>query len=123
MKPNTESACPAAPAPWGYEHPECRGEKALLLFTADLARTIEFHLAGREVGREDMIAAQAGIDALLKRYVTLRAAPYAFEDQTIALRIEIDRRADGAELPYVALDTSPRLEEMIIDAQSNAANG
>jgi hypothetical protein len=123
MNTNTTPASSQAPAPWGYEHPDCRGEAALLLFTADLARTIEVHLAGREVGRDDMIAAQTGVDALLERYVKLRAAPYAFEGQTIVLRIEIDRRADGAELPYVALETSPRLEEMLIDAQSNAANG
>jgi hypothetical protein len=123
MNPNTEPASSATTTLWGYEHPECRGEKALLLFIADLARTIEFHLAGREVGREDMAAAQTGIDALLKRYVALRAAPYAFEGQTIVLRIEIDRRTDGVELPYVALETSPRLEEMLIDAQSNAVNG
>jgi hypothetical protein len=121
---NAPNSSPApAGKPWGYEHPDCRGAAALLFFTDDLARTIENSLSGREVTREDMQAAQDGIDALLQRYIALRAAPHAFEGQSIVLRIEIDRGADGAELPYVALQTSPRLEEMLIEAQNNAGAG
>ncbi len=116
---NTVSASSPS-TPWGYEQPACRGANALLLFTEDLARVIESHLAGRAVERKDVTAAQAGIDDLLARYVALSAHPQAFDDQTITLRIEVDRTADGVEIPYVALATSPILESALIDAQQAA---
>lgn len=112
-----------SPAAWGYERPDCRGETALLYFTTDLGRTIQAHLADRAVTKEDVQAAQLAIDALIQRYVAIEAAPYAFQDQQITLRIEVDRTADGVEVPYVALQTSPRLEDLIIEAQNANPGG
>lgn len=110
-------------AEWGYLHPNCRGEAALAFFTRDLARTIEMHLGGRAVTHEDVAQAQMAIDALLAKYVEIEAAPYAFEDAAIRLRIAVDRAPDGSEMPYVALETSERLESMILDMQERARLG
>ncbi|MYZ43043.1 hypothetical protein [Schauerella aestuarii] len=95
----------------------------MAFFTRDLARTIEQHLGSRSVTHDDVAQAQTAIDALLAKYVEIEAAPYAFEEASIRLRIAVDRAPDGSEMPYVALETSERLESMILDMQERARLG
>lgn len=113
----------STPAPWGHEHPNCRGEAAIAFFTADLARTIESTLSGKSVDASVLADAQRAIDRLLAIYVALRAAPHAFEGQTIKLDVAMQARADGPPFPYVALTTSERLENLIIEMQERERLG
>ena len=111
-------------APWGHQHPNCKGEAAIAFFTADLARTVEEHLTNREIDASVLAEAQRAVDALLRVYVALRAAPHAFADQTVRLSIAMQPRADGGPpMPYVALETSRLLEDMIIDMQEREHTG
>lgn len=58
------------------------------------------------------------------RYVTLRADPHAFEDQTVRLSIALQLRADGGPLmTYVALKTSWLLEDIITEMQERDRTG
>lgn len=117
------SAADNQPAQWGHQHPNCKGEAAIAFFTADLARTVQMHLGEREVTSEILTEAQRAVDALLRIYVALQAAPYAFEGQTIELRLAMQERADAPPFPYVALVTSPRLEDLIIEMQERERTG
>lgn len=108
---------------WGHQHPNCRGEAAIAFFTADLARTIETHLVGKDVDTEILARAQQAVDRLLAIYVALQAAPYAFDEQRITLSIAMQERADGPPFPYVALNTTERLEGLIIDMQERERLG
>ncbi|RYH21746.1 MAG: hypothetical protein EON54_25480 [Alcaligenaceae bacterium] len=111
------------PQPWGHQHVQCKGEAAIAFFTADLARTIEMHLVGKDVDAAVLAQAQQAIDRLLAIYVGLQAAPYAFEGQTITLNVAMQERADGPPFPYVALTTSERLENLIIEMQERERMG
>lgn len=113
----------STPAPWGHELPNCKGEAAIAFFTADLARTIESTLSGKPVNATVLADAQRAIDRLLALYVALRAAPHAFEGQTIKLGVAMQERADSPPIPYVALTTSERLENLIIDMQERERLG
>ncbi len=118
------STAPGADSlPWGHQHPNCKGEAAIAFFTSDLARTIEAHLVGKEVDADVLAQAQQAVDRLLAIYVALQAAPYAFQDQRITLSIAMQERADGPSFPYVALNTSERLEGLIIDMQERERLG
>ena len=108
---------------WGHQHPNCKGEAAIAFFTADLARTVQTHLGDREVTAEILADAQRAVDTLLRIYVALQAAPYAFEGQTIKLSLAMQERADGPPFPYVALATSARLENLIIEMQERERTG
>lgn len=123
--PASESSTPSAAAAtlWGHQHPNCKGEAAIAFFVSDLARTIETHLVGKEVDAEVLSQAQQAVDRLLAIYVALQAAPYAFQDQRITLSIAMQERADGPAFPYVALNTSERLEGLIIDMQERERLG
>ncbi|MEI2416697.1 hypothetical protein V8Z80_10965 [Orrella sp. JC864] len=107
---------------WGYQHPECRGENALVFFTWDLGRVVESALQGRDNLDEALPDAQAAVDGLLREYVARRAAPDAFEGQSIVLRIETDTDEDGDAAPYVALQTTPHLEQLILESQARLQN-
>lgn len=61
--------------------------------------------------------AQKAVDRLLNQYVQIQAYPRAFEGQTITLRLEYDE-ADPDSTPVLALQTSPLLEELILEMQS-----
>lgn len=118
------STAPSTDAPsWGHQHPNCKGEAAIAFFVADLARTIETHLVGKEVDAEVLAQAQQAVDRLLAIYVARQAAPHAFQDQQITLSIAMQKRADGPSFPYVALNTSERLEGLIIDMQQRERLG
>lgn len=112
MNPNpTES--------WGFLHPECFGDKALLFFSWDLAKTIEqqFRLhAGSSVGQQ-LFEAQKAVDRLLKQYVQIQANPAAFDGQSITLQLEQNEN-DAEATPVLALKTSALLEEKILAAQA-----
>ena len=112
-----------APTPWGHQHPHCKGEAAVAFFTADLARTIELHLAQQAVTEETLALAQQAVDRLLRIYVALGAAPHAFDGQSVTLDIAYEPLADGGRAPYVALRTSQRLEDMIIELQERERSG
>ena len=118
-----QSSDASTPAPWGHEHPNCKGEAAIAFFTADLARTIESTLSGIAVDAPVLAEAKSAIDRLLAVYVGLRTAPHAFEGQTIKLNVAIQERADGPPFPYVALTTSERLENLIIEMQERERLG
>jgi hypothetical protein len=100
--------------PWGYEHPNCRGASSFLFFTSDLARVVNQELAGQSLDALALTKAQTAVDALLKKYVDIQAAPAAFVGQRIALRLDT---SDPTGTPHVALEMSPELEDQIIEAQ------
>lgn len=112
-----------AAKPWGHQHPNCKGEAAIAFFTADLSRTVEEHLAHRDVTDEALQDAQRAVDRLLRIYVALQAAPHAFEGQKITLNIAFQTLSDGHKSPYVALETTPTLETMIIEMQEREHTG
>lgn len=103
--------------PWGYDQPDCRGEASLLYFTADLARIVNTHFAGRDVTPALLRDAQRDVDELLARYVGAQAWPSAFDGQRIELSLE-----DGGQgqPSCVALTTTPHLEQLILDMQRRA---
>tara|TARA_R110000851_G_scaffold295568_1_gene450516 strand:+ start:100188 stop:100547 length:360 start_codon:yes stop_codon:yes gene_type:complete len=102
---------------WGFLHPECFGQKALLFFSWDLAKTIEqqFHLHAQSTPEIQLYEAQKAVDRLLKQYQQIQANPDAFEGQHITLQLEEN---DTDEVPVLALHTSPQLEERILAAQA-----
>lgn len=110
MKPvNNES--------WGFLHPECHGQKALMFFSWDLAKTIEqqFKLHTEASLTVQIHEAQKAVDRLLKQYVQIQANPDAFEGQSIKLSLEQDNTDPQASV--LALQTSPHLEALILKAQ------
>ncbi|AIL32775.1 hypothetical protein [Basilea psittacipulmonis] len=107
---------------WGYEHPEVKGPKALLFFTWDLSRTIDnaFRNTTPDQLDDSLKTAQAGIDELLKKYVEIQADPDTFEGQSI--RLQMSETEDTHE-PVIALQTSPELEQKIIELKHYASQG
>ena len=103
---------------WGFLHPECHGPNAVLFFSWDLAQTIEqqFRLHLDAPLSTQLHEAQKAVDRLLNQYVQIQANPEAFEGQSITLRLEIDD--DNPENPILALQTSSRLEELILEMQA-----
>jgi hypothetical protein len=103
---------------WGFLHPECHGHNALLFFSWDLAKTIEqqFKLHAESTLAIQLHEAQKAVDRLLNQYVQIQANPGAFEGQSIKLRLERDD--SSPETPVLALQTSPRLEELILEMQA-----
>lgn len=120
---DSKELTPNTPKPWGHQHPNCNGEAAIAFFTADLSRTIEEHLASREVTEAALAEAQLATNRLLRIYVALKAAPHAFEGQSITLNIAFQTLSDGHQSPYVALNTSPTLEALIIEMQEREQTG
>lgn len=102
---------------WGFLHPECHGMNALMFFSWDLAKTIEqqFELHAHADIEMRVMEAQKAVDRLLKQYVMIQANPGAFEGQEIVLKLEAD--AENPEMPVLALQTTPHLEALIIQAQ------
>ncbi|NLZ09755.1 hypothetical protein [Neopusillimonas aromaticivorans] len=110
---------PSQQESWGFLHPECFGDKALLFFSWDLAKTIEqqFRLHAESSVGTKLYEAQKAVDRLLNQYVQIQANPAAFEGQSIVLQLEQDE--NDAEAPAVlSLKTSPELEEKILAAQA-----
>lgn len=103
---------------WGFQHPECNGHNAILFFSWDLAKTIEqqFNLHADSTLSVQLTEAQKAVDRLLEQYVRVQANPDAFEGQSITLLLERDD-TDASTTPVLALKTSPRLEELILDMQ------
>lgn len=100
--------------PWGYDHPDCRGASAFLFFTSDLARVVNQQLAGQPLDDAALARAQQAVDALMQKYVEVQAAPAAFNGQRIILKLDAGQPDD---VPQVALEMSPELEDQIIEAQ------
>ena len=102
---------------WGFLHPECHGQNALLFFSWDLAKTIEqqFKLHENSPVTIQLFEAQKAVDRLLNQYVQIQANPKAFEGQSITLKFEAPN-AQGT--PVLALQTSPELEALILEMQS-----
>lgn len=86
----------------------------------DLARVINQYFTSGQATQQALDDAQKAVDALLQRYVEIQAAPAAFEQQQIVLRLESEQRADGSMAAQVALQMSPHLENLIIEAQRQA---
>ncbi|MGB3287994.1 MAG: hypothetical protein WBA83_01835 [Burkholderiaceae bacterium] len=103
---------------WGFLHPECHGHNALLFFSWDLAKTIEqqFKLHAESSLATQLHEAQKAVDRLLNQYVQIQANPSAFEGQSITLRLERDDSKSGT--PVLSLQTTPRLEELILEVQA-----
>lgn len=103
---------------WGFLHPECHGQNALLFFSWDLAKTIEqqFKLHADSSIAVQLHEAQKAVDRLLNQYVQIQANPAAFEGQSIKLKLERDQ--DSPETPVLALQTSPYLESLILEMQT-----
>lgn len=107
------------PETWGFLHPECHGQNALLFFSWDLAKTIEqqFKLHAESPLSTQLFEAQKAVDRLLNQYVQIQANPKAFEGQSITLKLEPDS-SDSRGMPVLALQTSPELEALILEMQS-----
>lgn len=105
---------------WGFLHPECHGDNALVFFSSDLARTVNeqfnLHVSLPLEGR--LAEAQKAVDRLLKQYVQIQANPYAFEGQHITLHLQVDSDKPD-EVPVLALETSEHLEALLIKAQAS----
>ncbi|MCY1212120.1 hypothetical protein D9M72_238480 [compost metagenome] len=110
----------ATPDSWGFAHPDCRGAAALLFFMNDLARVVNQYLGQGHLSDEALADAQKAVDALLDRYVEIKAAPEAFDNERIGLALETERGPDGRMGAQVALRMSARLEGLIIEAQRQA---
>ena len=110
MKPDNHES-------WGFLHPECHGQKALIFFSWDLAKTIEqqFQLHTDSSLAIQLHEAQKAVDRLLKQYVQIQANPDAFDGQSIKLSLEQDD--SDPEAAVLALQTSPHLEALILQAQ------
>ncbi|MDY3330905.1 MAG: hypothetical protein SOX43_02980 [Pelistega sp.] len=110
------------PDNWGYEHPDVVGPNALMFFTWDLSKTIE--LAFKEAKEDNLLdfvaPAQESIDALIQKYIDIKADPEVFEGQSIKLRVEQNDQKRGF---LIALQTSEALEEKIIAMQSRTQAG
>ena len=107
------------PQSWGFLHPECHGQNALLFFSWDLAKTIEqqFKLHSQSSADTQLFEAQKAVNRLLNQYVQIQANPKAFEGQSITLKFEQDSpEAEG--VPVLALKTSPELEALILEMQA-----
>lgn len=104
---------------WGFLHPECHGQNALLFFSWDLAKTIEqqFQLHAGSPLSVQLQEAQKAVDRLLKQYVQIQANPTAFEGQSITLHLEESEEAPGEAV--LALETSPHLESLILQVQAD----
>lgn len=115
----TESIPSQTPQPWGFLHPECHGQNALLFFSWDLARAIEeqFKLHAESSLATRLHEAQKAVDRLLKQYVQIQANPQAFEGQSIHLRLDPGDEDNGGT-PVLALETSEHLESLILQAQA-----
>ncbi|NYT57356.1 hypothetical protein H0A65_00300 [Alcaligenaceae bacterium] len=102
---------------WGFLHPECHGQQALMFFSWDLAKTIEqqFQLHTNSSLDVQVYEAQKAVDRLIKQYVQIQANPAAFEGQSIKLTLEEDEADPQASV--LALQTSPHLEALILQAQ------
>lgn len=105
---------------WGFLHPECHGANALLFFSWDLAKVIEQQFAlHADAGLDTRVAeAQKAVDRLLNQYVQIQANPQAFEGQHITLHLQ--QSADKPNEMTLALETTPHLEALIIQAQEQA---
>ncbi|WMD23354.1 hypothetical protein RAS12_13575 [Achromobacter seleniivolatilans] len=106
---------------WGFLQPDCHGAAALLFFMNDLARVVNQYLGQGQLSEESLADAQKAVDALLNRYVQIQAAPEAFDGERIELALETQRQPDGSMGAQVALQMSPRLETLIIEAQRQAS--
>jgi hypothetical protein len=104
---------------WGFLHPECHGQKALMFFSWDLAKTIEqqFTLHAKSSLAVQLFEAQKAVDRLLNQYVQIQANPDAFDGQSIQLELEHDD-SEPDTTPVLALHTSPHLEQLIIEMQA-----
>lgn len=109
------------PDNWGYDHPDVKGPNALMFFTWDLSKTIElaFKDATEDTIEDFVQPAQASIDALIQKYIDIKADPNVFEGQSITLHVE---RNEGRNL-LIALKTSEALEEKIIAMQQRTQAG
>lgn len=116
---NNASASHQEPT-WGFADPECRGAAALLFFTSDLTRVVKQYLGNGQLSDMALADAQKAVDALVQRYIEIEAAPAAFSGQRITLALETEQQADGQQNTYVALQMSPHLEALIIEAQQQA---
>lgn len=105
---------------WGFLHPECHGQNALVFFSWDLAKTIEqqFKLHARATVEVQLYEAQKAVDRLLNQYVQIQANPAAFDGQSIELSLGHD--GSDSDKPVLILKTSPHLEALIIEAQEHA---
>ncbi|NOL49650.1 hypothetical protein [Pelistega europaea] len=110
------------PDNWGYNHPDVKGPNALMFFTWDLSKTIElaFKEATEETIEDFLAPAQASIDALIQKYIDIKADPEVFEGQSITLSVD---RPEGKNTFLIALRTSEALEEKIIAMQSRTQAG
>jgi hypothetical protein len=112
---------PNTPEPhsWGFLHPECHGQNALLFFSWDLAKTIEqqFQLHVKSSLDVQLMEAQKAVDRLLNQYVQIQAYPKAFEGQSITLHLQLDEENEQGTA-VLALQTSPELETMILEMQA-----
>ncbi|SHG87968.1 hypothetical protein SAMN04488135_101503 [Pollutimonas bauzanensis] len=90
-----------------------------MFFSWDLAKTIEqqFTLHAQSPLSVQLFEAQKAVDRLLNQYVQIQANPGAFEGQTILLQLERDD-SDPETAPVLALQTSPHLEQLIIEMQA-----
>ena len=107
---------------WGFLHPECHGQNALMFFSWDLAKTIEqqFTLHADSALSVRLVEAQKAVDRLLNQYVQIQANPNAFEGQSITLHLERDDTDPGTP-PILALHTSEHLEGLILEMQQQQA--
>lgn len=125
MTTSSGQATPPGNAPasqWGYLHPDCHGENALVFFTWDLGRVIELTLQGQADMEAALPSTQAAVDALLQQYIDRKALPEAFDGQSITLRIHSEPDENGEDSSYVALQTSPHLEQRILESQARLQN-
>ena len=108
----------AAPAPWGWEQPQCRGRNALALFVDDLHRILESHAAGRLANAGSLDQAQRQVDELLARYNGIGAAPEAFQGASIELQEAVDRSGASHTVPIF----SPRLKKSLMSMLGPKSN-
>ncbi len=95
---------------WGWEQPNCRGRTALSLFIDDVHRILQAHTAGKLADSSTLADAQDQIDALLDRYIEIKAAPDIFDGQSVELKEGVDRSGVLHTVPIF----SPRLKQSLM---------
>src|SRR5690606_33843601 len=102
---------------WGYERADCRGGRALGFFIDDLHRVLAQHTLGREASSAAVMAAQRGVDELLRHYVRVGAHPAAFNGQTIVLKQGMDAQGVHHVVPIFSQELKQALIALLPPAQ------
>lgn len=95
---------------WGYERPDCRGDKALAFFLDDLNAVIERHARDAHTP-ESMADAQRDADSLLAGYRAIASTQGLFDGASVTLHHARGEHGRAQLFPVF----SPALKQRLVD--------